>query len=46
AELQRLIDEPRFRERLAAGARLAVDRCYDWDVIARRHVELYEQLAS
>jgi glycosyltransferase involved in cell wall biosynthesis len=46
AELQRLIDEPRFRERLAAGARLAVDRCYDWDVIARRHVELYERLAS
>jgi glycosyltransferase involved in cell wall biosynthesis len=46
AELQRLLGDTRFRERLAAGARLAVDRSYDWDVIARRHVELYEQLAA
>jgi glycosyltransferase involved in cell wall biosynthesis len=43
-ELQRLLGDPRARRRLAAGARIAVDHSYDWDVIARRHVDLYEQL--
>jgi glycosyltransferase involved in cell wall biosynthesis len=46
AELQRLLADPRARERLSAGARVAVDGLYDWDVIAGRHVQLYEQLVA
>jgi glycosyltransferase involved in cell wall biosynthesis len=46
AELQRLLGDPSARERLAAGARLAVERSYDWDAIADRHVQLYEQLVA
>jgi len=46
AELQRLLGDPRARERLSAGARVAAGCSYDWDVIAGRHVQLYEQLAA
>ena len=46
AALRRLLASPRFRERLSTGARLAVRHSYDWDMIARRHVELYEQLVD
>lgn len=46
AELHRLLGDPGARARIAEAARIAVDRSYDWDVIARQHVELYEQLVN
>lgn len=46
AELQRLLGDPRARERLSVGARIAAGCSYDWDVIAGRHVQLYEQLVA
>jgi glycosyltransferase involved in cell wall biosynthesis len=42
--LQRLIDDPAERERLAAAARAAADGPYSWDEAARQTVELYRNL--
>ena len=45
-ELRRLLGDPGARARLAAAAKIAGDRAYDWDVIAREHIELYEDLLA
>jgi glycosyltransferase involved in cell wall biosynthesis len=44
AALQRLIDDPAERERLAAAASAAADGAYSWDDAARQTVELYRNL--
>jgi glycosyltransferase involved in cell wall biosynthesis len=46
ATLARLLADPEARGRLAAGARRAAEERYDWDAIARRHLDLYARLAS
>ena len=45
-ELRRLLDDPRARERLAAGARAAAAGTYSWDSIAQAHLRLYAGLTN
>jgi glycosyltransferase involved in cell wall biosynthesis len=45
AALGRLLGDRQARDALAQGARRAAATHYSWDAIARRHIELYEQLA-
>lgn len=44
-ELQRLLDDPGARERLAADALTAAQTTYSWDAAARSHAALYAKLA-
>jgi glycosyltransferase involved in cell wall biosynthesis len=46
AALQELVSDPAERERLAGAAAHAAHHEYGWDDIARRHVDLYEDLVS
>ena len=45
-EITRLLGDPAARQALEAGARAAVERSFDWDVIAHRQAELYRELVS
>jgi glycosyltransferase involved in cell wall biosynthesis len=40
--IQRLLNEPDLRQRLAANARRLVEQHYDWDQIGRRFVDLID----
>jgi glycosyltransferase involved in cell wall biosynthesis len=40
-----LLRDPAGRERLAAAAARAARTAYSWDEVARRHLELYQELA-
>jgi glycosyltransferase involved in cell wall biosynthesis len=44
--LNALVADPAERERLASAAAYAAHHEYGWDDIARRHVELYEELVT
>jgi glycosyltransferase involved in cell wall biosynthesis len=46
SELGRLLAEPAARAALGEGARRAATGRYSWDAIARRHLELYGELAE
>jgi glycosyltransferase involved in cell wall biosynthesis len=46
AALNELVADPAERERLGAAAARAARDQYGWDDIARRHVELYEELLT
>jgi glycosyltransferase involved in cell wall biosynthesis len=40
-----LIENPAQRQSMERQARLTVERSFNWDVIARRQKQLYEELA-
>ena len=44
--IQRLLGDPRERERLGAAARCRVERDFGWDDIARRQAELYREVMA
>ena len=44
AEIDRLLGDAQARDALALSARRAATTRYSWHAIARRHIELYEQL--
>ena len=44
--IERLLGDPRERERLGAAARCRVERDFGWDDIARRQAELYRELMA
>ncbi len=46
AALKRLIGDPAARHAMAEAAHAAARDRYDWDAIARRHIELYESLPA
>ena len=39
-----LLENPERRQAMEREARLTVERTFDWDVIARRQKQLYEEL--